>query len=301
MEMHPKLEPFFKDREQFYPVQLETKYPRVFNEIISRWGGPEMDTFFEDLFVDKRGGRQGFPPEIMNDLMTLSRIHEHIQNIRNAKNKKKEDVWGHEPVKKALQAEQIEYSQEGFFRSAELGNERAIAIFLSTGIDIETKNPSGWTPLIVACAGGKLKAALTLINAGANVNAADAQGFTALHWAAFRGFPKLTELLAEKGADVNAHSNMQLTPLSQAVMSGHAETVSVLLKMAANPNAADGDGLTPLHKAVADGQVEMVKLLLAAGGDSKAKSKRGLTPVDIATQRKRTEILALMAPGATAL
>lgn len=289
--MHPKLAPFFQGREHFYPTHLETGYPRVFNEIINKWGSPELEAYLEDLFMDKRGGRQGFPPDVMNDILTLSRIHEHVQNLKMAGVRKKEDIWGHEPIRKALQAEQIEYSKEGFFRAAELGNERAIAIFLKTGIDLETKNPAGWTPLIVACAGGKLKAAIELINAGANLNAGDAQGLTSLHWAAFRGYPKLTELLLEKGADVNAHSNLGLTPLSQAVMSGHAEIVGILLNMRANPNAADSDGLTPLHKAVGDGNLEMVKQLVAAGADRNAKSTRGLTPVDIARQRNKANII----------
>lgn len=290
--MHPKLEQFFKGREHFYPKTLEEGYPRVFNEILSRWGSPEMESYLEDLMVDKRGGRQGFPPEVMNDILTLSRIHDHVQSLIMAGNKKKEDIWANEPIKKALQAEQIDYSNEGFLRAAELGNERAIAIFLKTGIDLEIKNSGGWTPLIIASAGGKLKAVIELINAGANVNASDPQGLTALHWAAFKGYPRLTELLVDKGADVNAKSNLELTPLSQAVTSGHAEIVSILLSMRANIDAGDTDGLTPLHKAVSDGNLEIVKLLVAAGADRQAKSKRGLTPVAIAKQRNKAEIIA---------
>jgi ankyrin repeat protein len=292
--MHPKLAPFFKGREQFYPKTLEEGYPRVFNEILNKWGSSEMEIYLGDLMVDKRGGRQGFPPDVMNDILTLSRIHDHVQSLIMAGNKKKEDIWGSEPIKKALQAEQIDYSKEGFFRAAELGNERAIAIFLKTGIDLETKNSGGWTPLIIASAGGKLKAIIELINGGANVNATDPQGLTSLHWAAFKGYPRLTELLIDKGADVNAKSNLQLTPLSQAVTSGHAEIVSILLNMRANINAADGDGLTPLHNAVADGNLEIVKLLVAAGADREAKSNRGLTPGVIAKQRNKSDIIAAL-------
>lgn len=292
--MHPKLAPFFQGREHFYPKTLETGYPRVFNEIINKWGSPDMEAYLGDLMVDKRGGRQGFPPDVMNDILTLSRIHDHVQSLKMADARKKEDIWGHEPIKKALAAEQIDYSKEGFFRAAELGNERAIALFLKTGIDLETKNPGGWTPLIMASAGGKLKAIIELINAGANVNASDPQGLTPLHWAAFKGFPKLTELLVDKGADVNARSTLGLTPLSQAVVSSHAEIVSILLNMRANVDAADSDGLTPLHKAVADGNLDIVKLLVAAGADREAKSTRGQTPVTIARQRNKPNIIAAL-------
>lgn len=292
--MHPKLAPFFQGREHFYPKALETGYPRVFNAIIDKWGNPELENYLEDLMVDKRGGRQGFPPDVMNDILTLSRIHGHVQSVKMAGVRKKEDVWSHEPIKKALQAEQIGYSKEGLFRSAELGNERALALFVKAGIDLELKNAGDWTPLIIAVSGGKLKAANMLISAGANVNAGDSQGLTALHWAAFKGFPRLAELLVEKGADVDARSNLGLTPLSQAVTSAHTETVNILLAKRANVNAADSDGLTPLHKAVADSNLEVVKLLVAAGADPQAKSVKGLTPAAIARQRNKPDIMAML-------
>ena len=39
------------------------------------WGYPEMDTFFERLAIDTRGDREGFPAEVMSELMLLSVVH----------------------------------------------------------------------------------------------------------------------------------------------------------------------------------------------------------------------------------
>jgi hypothetical protein len=292
--MHPKLAPFFQGREQFYPRHLEANYSRIFNKIIGMWGTPELDAFINDLFVDKRGGRQGFPAEVMNDILVLSRIHERMQQMKAEGARKKEDAWNNESLRRALQGEQIDFTKEGFFRAIELNNERAVQIFIRGGIDLEVKNAGGWTPLIAAAAAGNLNAAKALIEAGADVNARDSQGLTALHWAAFKGYPRVTELLADKGADVNAKSNMGLTPLSQAAVWGHAEVVEVLLLKGANVDDSDGDGLTPLHKAVSDGHAAVVKLLVAAGADREAKTPRGLTPAAIAKQKNNPAVIAAL-------
>lgn len=292
--MHPKLAPFFQGREQFYPQHLEAKYSRIFNKILAMWGTPELDGFLGELFMDKRGGRQGFPSEVMNDILILSRIHEHVQQMKEAGARKKEDPWGNESVRRALQGEQIDFTKEGFFKAIELGNQRAVEIFIRGGIDLEVRNAGGWTPLTAAASAGNLKATTALLDAGANIDSRDSQGLTPMHWAAFKGFPSVTKILAEKGADINAKSNMGLTPLSQAAVWGHTEAVAVLLDKGARVNEADDDGLTPLHKAVADGHVEVVKLLAAAGADQEAKSARGLTPAAIAKQRNNSAVIAAL-------
>lgn len=292
--MHPKLAPFFQGREQFYPSNLEAKFSRIFNKILGMWGTPELDRYLGSLFVDDRGGRQGFPADVMNDILMLSRIHEHVRKMNEAGAGQRPDAWGDASVKHALQAEQIEYSKDGLFRAIDLGNERAVRLFIKAGIDLATTNASGWTPLIAAAGAKNLKALSLLLDAGADVRAHDAQGLTALHWAAYKGLPRVAELLLEKGADANAKSNMGLTPLSQAAMWGHAEVVGILLAHGANPEIADDEGLTALHKAVADGHVEVVKVLVAAGADREVKSVRGQTPASIARQRNNADVIAAL-------
>ncbi len=55
---------------------LESRFPRVANAILLLWGNPEMDTYFAKLVVDDRGDREGFPPEVMSDLMFLATLHQ---------------------------------------------------------------------------------------------------------------------------------------------------------------------------------------------------------------------------------
>jgi ankyrin repeat protein len=257
------------------------------------WGTPELAPYFNSLFVDDRGGRAGFPAEVMQDILMLSRLHERLQTAQ--KPARKADPWSDAAVRGALATEQIEYSPAGLFRAIHLGNDSAVRLFLGAGINPELANPSGWTPLIVSASVGNLNAAAALIGAGAAVDARDPQGYTPLHWAAFRGFPKVTELLADKGADVNAKSSLGLTPLLQAALGGHAAVVGVLLAKGASVNEADNDGMTPLHNAVTDGHLEVIKMLVAAGADRHAKSAKGITPAMIANRKNNPAIIAAIA------
>ena len=288
--MHPKLAKYFEGgKEQFYPVTLETKFPRIFNKIVSMWGNTELDSFMEGLMVDDRGGRKGFPMDVMNDILLLSRLHEQVRALAGAAGK---GGFSNQMIKREMEKEKIDYSPAGFFRAIEVGNERAVRLFMSSGVDTKMTNGSGWTLLIASAIAGNLKAAQGLIAAGANVNDRDPQGYTPLHWAAFKGFPRVTELFLEKGAEVNARSKLGLTPLLQAAVCGHEEIVTMLIAKGAEVDAADDEGWTALHKAVADGHAPVVKILLAAGANRDAKNARGQTPIALAQQRKNPSVIA---------
>ena len=286
--MHPKLAKFFAGgREQFYPRALEGKFSRIFNKILNMWGNPELDVYFEGLMVDKRGGRKGFPMDVMNDILLMSRLHQQVLAQVGTKGR----PFSNEAVKRELQAEKIEYTPAGFFRAIEIGNERAVRLFMSGGVDTTMVNGSGWTLFTAAAVAGNLKAAQDLLNAGSDVNHRDPQGYTPLHWAAFKGFPRVTELLLGKGADVNARSKLGMTPLAQAAVCGHEEIVKLLLDAGAEVDATDNEGWTPLHKAAADGHLPVVKLLLAAGANREALNARKHTPAMLAKQRKNTAVV----------
>lgn len=285
--MHPILAPLLAGREEKYPRNLETRYLRVFNNIMARWGTPGLDAYFDDLLIDKRGGRQGFPDEVMLDILFLYNLWEKVKADRPAK----DDVWSNEAIKRGLEKEQIEFSPRGFFRAVETGNLNAIRLFLQAGVDLELTNEAGWTPLMVSIFMGSEDAAILLINAGAKITVHDDLGYGPLHWAAYQGFLEATLLLLQKGAYVNVRSDRGLTPLLQAAARGHTEVVRLLLSKRALVDEADEEGWTPLHKAVANGHLEVVRLLLAAHANPHAYHASGATPVSIAQQKKNPEII----------
>ncbi len=54
---------------------LEEKFPRVTSAITLLWGNPEMETYFKRITVDDRGDREGFPPDVMSDILFLATLH----------------------------------------------------------------------------------------------------------------------------------------------------------------------------------------------------------------------------------
>jgi hypothetical protein len=55
-----------------YPSALATQYPRIVNLIALQWDDSEAcSAYFGELFVDRRGARQGFPAAVRRDLTKL--------------------------------------------------------------------------------------------------------------------------------------------------------------------------------------------------------------------------------------
>lgn len=292
--MHPTLAPLYQGKEDLYPTALEAKYSRVFNNILKHWGTEKGDAIFADLLLDKRGGRKGFPPDVASDIAKLSRVHTRLLEVRAAKMATGGDPWKNEQVRRQLANEQVEYSMEGFMHAVELGNERAVKIFLTIGVKPDERDQLGGTPLIKAAMLNRKQLVALLLESGADANGKNAQGLTPLHWAAFKGFADIVELLLGKGADAGAKGGPGVTPLMQAAMNGHAAVCSLLVAKGANVNEPDNDGMTALHKAVTDGHAEVVKILVAAGGDPACKAASGATPLSIAEKKKRPEIFAAL-------
>lgn len=54
------------------PRQLALRYARLANRICETWGNPaRCERLLDELMIDKRGGRRGFPLVIANELAAL--------------------------------------------------------------------------------------------------------------------------------------------------------------------------------------------------------------------------------------
>jgi ankyrin repeat protein len=87
---------------------------------------------------------------------------------------------------------------------------------LDQGADINARNRSGRTPLMMAAVTRNLDLVKTLLAQQADVRATDSAGMTALMWAAFGGDPAIVRALLEAGADVNARDTNGETALEWA-------------------------------------------------------------------------------------
>jgi hypothetical protein len=55
---------------------LPAQFPRVLNRIADVWNRPVMaDQLFDDLLLDGRGGREGFPCSVIQELTRLRGYH----------------------------------------------------------------------------------------------------------------------------------------------------------------------------------------------------------------------------------
>ena len=61
------------------PSLLLERYPHVANRVALCWADKALiDRLFEDLLIDKRGGRKGFPPPVRAELLNLRKSYPRI-------------------------------------------------------------------------------------------------------------------------------------------------------------------------------------------------------------------------------
>lgn len=54
---------------------LEQKFPRIALRLVELWESMACGAYLRSLLMDERGGRQGFPLDVMEDLILLDSIH----------------------------------------------------------------------------------------------------------------------------------------------------------------------------------------------------------------------------------
>jgi hypothetical protein len=58
------------------PLAMLQTFPRIANALARLWQDDTgLELYLNELLVDRRGGRRGFPPEIFNELLTLRAYH----------------------------------------------------------------------------------------------------------------------------------------------------------------------------------------------------------------------------------
>jgi hypothetical protein len=64
------------------PMALLRSYPRIANLLAANWTEPaSFRPYIDELFVDRRGDRQGFPPEVMEELFALRGYYEDMHPV----------------------------------------------------------------------------------------------------------------------------------------------------------------------------------------------------------------------------
>ena len=204
--------------------------------------------------------------------------------------------------------------------AAMYGNLAGVQAELDKGVDVNTKNYFGETPLdmtlwlndesktadLIRNHGGKTSKELIALSdavrtgniedvkkhlsAGADVNEKDMYEDTPLYEAVKLGYKEIAELLLANGADVNVKNDDGWVPLHMATVLGHKQLVELLVTNGADVNAKGDDGSTPMHYAAWYNRKEAAELLIAGGADVNAKDENGWTPLHNATDAGLMEI-----------
>jgi ankyrin repeat protein len=182
------------------------------------------------------------------------------------------------------------------------GRIEVVDLLLSKGAQVQSKDATGRTPLMLAADKGHLAALSVLIKAmhGQGLDENDAQGWTALHHAvsmAYRSL-KVVHRLLDKGARPDAKDHRGVSVLMLVAKGGYSGPIRALLKhlpRAALLNERDEDGRTALHYVAEHysykGHVRVMLELLEAGADATVLDNEGRDVRALAKERQRKYLL----------
>lgn len=250
---YPRFESFGSD----YPHALEQRYERILTKIDALWDEAGIDDYFNDLLIDKRGGRQGFPHDVLADIMRLAHYHQ-MFHIKEAERRAEAIAY--------LTKRGMDASSTTLLAAVESGDQILLDWLLRAGVNLHVKDNNGSPPLVIALIKGYTIIAQMLIKAGADVNEADQRKLTPLLLACGKsvpGYRAVAEALIRKGAFINIRDALGNTPLLLSLSGGTEDIAILLIESGADIRAATRNGNTALALANKLGNVEIARLLQA--------------------------------------
>ena len=184
-------------------------------------------------------------------------------------------------------------------KAAAANDTAAITALIAKGADIEARDASGATALLVATHANKVDTARTLIEAGANVNAKDGIEDSPYLYAGARGHLEILKMTLANGADLKSINRYGGTSLIPASERGLVETVDTLIKAGVAVDHVNRLGWTALLEAIILGDggerhQKIVALLIEAGANVNLADNDAVTPLKHARGRGYDEIATLL-------
>src|SRR5690349_5273431 len=242
-----------------YPRALEDHFDRILSKIDELWDRPELHDYFSELIIDKRGGRQGFPKEVLSDILMLKDLRE-AETLRIAHEK--------EVAVRELRDRGLSMSAEQLIVAVKSGDQSLVDLFVQAGVNIQVADADGTPVLLLAMKFGYSIIANLLIKAGADIEAKDKMGVTPLLLACGKktsGFKAIAEQLIKRGGSINVRDPLSYTPLLLALSGGTVEVAELLIERGAEVNVRTRNGHTPLSLAHQSGNPHIAELLFTKG------------------------------------
>ncbi|TGV29587.1 hypothetical protein EN829_039785 [Mesorhizobium sp. M00.F.Ca.ET.186.01.1.1] len=175
-------------------------------------------------------------------------------------------------------------TQEQIIEAIETGNTIKLFEIIKMGVDLKNCQINGNSLIYFATHYNQRRCAEILLEAGVNPDTPNKNGITPLMHAAYLNYMDMVQMLVARNVNLNASdSNFGYTALIESVRAGNEEVAEILVKGGADPNFRDNNGWTALHHAVYKGIVNIVELLIGAGANVDTKSNNGETAYTLAT------------------
>jgi ankyrin repeat protein len=173
-----------------------------------------------------------------------------------------------EPLVKAAQSDDIEAVKENL---------------LKYDANIRDK-VTDWTALECAVRNGNREMVQVLLASKADINARDRSGQTVLMMIGEEVTSDLVWDLLNAGAKINLRDHDGDTALMEIATVKNTEALRTLLDAGAKVNLANNNGDTPLMKAASEGLVNNIRILIQAGAEVNQRDKRGKTALTYAKE-----------------
>jgi ankyrin repeat protein len=186
-----------------------------------------------------------------------------------------------------------------FLQAASKNNSATVITMLAQGVDIESRDKSGRSALLLATHHNAIDVVRVLIEAGADVNAMDDIDDSPYLYAGAEGPIEILRMTLKHGADLGSVNRYGGTALIPAAHHGHVEIVRELLKTKVDIDHVNHLGWTALLEAIILGDggpvyIKIVDLLIEAGADINISDDDGVLPLTHANNRGYTEIADLL-------
>ncbi|KAA0162207.1 hypothetical protein FNF28_04810 [Cafeteria roenbergensis] len=132
---------------------------------------------------------------------------------------------------------------KALWNAAKAGNVEEATRLLEAGAPVSWADQRfRWSPFAIAALSERLPLMRLLLEHGADLEAKDQSGQTALIMSAANGKADVTALLLEHGADLEAKDQSGQTALIMSAANGKADVMALLLEHGADLEAKDQDG-----------------------------------------------------------
>jgi ankyrin repeat protein len=170
-------------------------------------------------------------------------------------------------------------------------NIKLVKILLDAGADPKITKDI----LTIVARHGDARTLTMLINAGADINGKNASGYTPLMIAAEKGKEDMIEILLKARAKIDEIDNIEgQDALIKACRYGHSGVVRILLDFGAPVNHTDRHGQHALIKAIITGHEDIVHMLLNAGSDIDLEDEKGWNSSTWAVYYYNTKIIKML-------